>query len=151
MKLYAVVMNRYGDETGHSYCLGFVKDLLIGEIHGICHGTLDRGSKYDPSYQEFEIDIQPNQKYILLLSSWNGDKNDLLIKPFLNKEDAKVHLLTDNRDFFELEQAYIFEDVGDTTVKECMAALYCFGTEAQLYLKNKYEDIVRREHESKAE
>lgn len=145
MKIYAILMHRYGDESSHSYMLGFVKDKILGEIYGVENGTLIRGSKYDHNLVEFEIDIPEDQDKVLVLHTYNDDREDMTTNVFLNRNDAKQFLLDDDRDFFELTQHHIFTDFDDNSVIECMDSLYCFSKEAQDYIKDKYEEIARRQ------
>lgn len=138
-------MHRYGDESAHSYMLGFVKEKILGEILGVQNGTLLRGSKYDHNLVEFEIDIPEDQNKVLVLNTYNDDRENMTTNVFLNKEDAKQFLLHDTNDFFELDQYHIFTDLCDSTTVDCMDSLYCFSAEAQEYIKDKYEEIARRE------
>lgn len=137
-----MVMQRWGSEDLHSYCIGFTSKAIEAEIMGEWHGVDHRGGKYNVKVVEYEIEAPYGTKDILLLTTHNEDRQQQIVKPFLTKEEAKQYLLTDTNSFFDLRESSIYYEIEQSELDEIRGREHCFSTEAQEYLKGLYENTT---------
>lgn len=138
-KYYLVVMQRWGESSGHSYTLSLASDPLTAKISGKIHHYY-RGGKYDPKIIELEL---REQDTFWLVEQFDGDREFLKVRVCHSEQSAEEAKREKSREKVEIKKLHPEKIIDGEEIIKAHEYLSAFSTEEQEYLRNAYERLIR--------
>ena len=150
MKIYILIMQRWGGYTGHSYVLGVYSDYFIAKMAGKMN-NIYRGGKYNSRV----ITLETKESTLAKLDIYfhqeekSSDKHSIEVRDKLTGDCSEglnnFYLQKAKKEFEEFE---VLNSVGlsDQEIIDLHNHLDSFNNEEKVFFRNWYLDYLNREN-----